>query len=65
MNSKHSSNQAIVTTVQATDFQTYEAYLDSHVNETDRFYLENIDTIRGVIELGMLLDIINFKNNRL
>lgn len=33
-------------------YETYEDYLDSNITETDKYYLEDIELARELIELG-------------
>ncbi|KFH10941.1 flagellar/basal body protein [Toxoplasma gondii MAS] len=35
-------------------FETYEDYLDSHITDTDRFYLEEEQLARQLVEIGSL-----------
>ncbi|PFH34785.1 flagellar/basal body protein [Besnoitia besnoiti] len=35
-------------------FETYEDYLDSHITDTDRFYLEEEQLARQLVEIGCL-----------
>eukprot|EP00070_Physeter_catodon_P036472 XP_028343366.1 cilia- and flagella-associated protein 299-like [Physeter catodon] len=36
------------------EFETYEDYLDSHITDTDRFYLEEEHLARQLVEIGCL-----------
>ena len=33
-------------------YETYEDYLDNNITETDKYYLEDIELARELIELG-------------
>ncbi|CAG9312886.1 unnamed protein product [Blepharisma stoltei] len=35
------------------DFESYESYLNSHISEIDRYYLEDEDLARQLVELGI------------